>query len=82
MNMDEIAKSIVEKYIRKRNNEHDKDSKIDIYIVWKCKTLQNWKYLISTDIPDGRYYELTYNGDKKEWYFDVYKKMENGVIPL
>lgn len=80
MNMDEIAKSIVEKHIRNRNNEHDK--KIDIYIVWKCKTLQNWKYLISTDIPDGMYYELTYNGDKQEWYLDVYKKMENRVIRL
>ena len=68
MNMDEVAKSIVEQYIRKRNNEHDKKIKIDVYIVWKCKTLQNWKYLISTDISDGMYYELTYNGDKQEWY--------------
>ena len=82
MNMDEVAKSIVEQYIRKRNNEHDKKIKIDVYIVWKCKTLQNWKYLISTDISDGMYYELTYNGDKQEWYLDAYKKMENKVIPL
>ena len=82
MNMDEVAKSIVEQYIRKRNTEHDKKIKIDVYIVWKCKTLQNWKYLISTDISDGMYYELTYNGDKQEWYLDAYKKMENRVIPL
>ena len=27
------------------------------------------------------YYELTYNGDKKEWYLDAYKKFENRVIP-
>jgi hypothetical protein len=27
------------------------------------------------------YYELTYNGDKKEWYLDAYKKFENNVIP-
>jgi len=26
------------------------------------------------------YYELTYNGDKKEWYLDAYKKFENVVI--
>jgi hypothetical protein len=26
------------------------------------------------------YYELTYNGDKKEWYLDVYRKFENVVI--
>lgn len=27
------------------------------------------------------YYELTYNGDMKEWYLDAYKKFENVVIP-
>jgi hypothetical protein len=27
------------------------------------------------------YYELTYNGDKKEWYLDAYKKFENVVVP-
>ena len=26
------------------------------------------------------YYELTYNGDKKEWYLDAYKKFENVVV--
>ena len=26
------------------------------------------------------YYELTYNGDKKELYLDAYKKFENKVI--
>lgn len=27
------------------------------------------------------YYEMTYNGDKEEWYLDAYKKFENRVIP-
>ena len=26
------------------------------------------------------YYEMTYNGDRKEWYLDAYKKFENVVI--
>lgn len=52
------------------------------YIVWKCKTLQNWKYLMSTDLHDGMYYEVTYNGDKQEWYLDAYKKFENRCIPM
>ena len=26
------------------------------------------------------YYELTYNGDKEEWYLDAHKKFENRVI--
>lgn len=51
----------------------------NVYIVWFCKTLQNFKALVSTDIEDGMYYEVTYNGDKKELYLDAYKKQENVV---
>ena len=53
----------------------------DIYIVWYCKTLQNWKALVSTNRADGLYYECTYNGDKKQLYLDVYTKIENVCIP-
>ena len=49
----------------------------DVYVVWSCKTLQNNKALLSTNVRDGMYYELTYNGDKGELYFDAYKKWEN-----
>lgn len=53
----------------------------DIYVVWWCKTLQNWKALVSTTLPDGMYYEVTYNGDKHETYLDAYKKFDNVCIP-
>lgn len=49
----------------------------DVFVVWSCKTLQNNKALLSTTISNGMYYEVTYNGDKKEIYFDAYKKWEN-----
>lgn len=49
----------------------------DVYTVWYCKTLQNQKALLSTAVPDGMYYELTYNGDKNELYMDAYKKFQN-----
>ncbi len=52
----------------------------DIYVVWSVKVLQNWKALISTTLPDGMYYELTYNGDKDELYLDAYKKFDNAKI--
>lgn len=52
----------------------------DVYVVWSVKVLQNWKALISTTLPDGMYYELTYNGDKNELYLDVYKKFDNVKI--
>lgn len=52
-------------------------SKDNVYVVWYSKTLQNAKALLSTPLPDGMYYEVTYNGDKNEIYFDAYKKFEN-----
>ena len=54
----------------------------DVYVVWCCKTLQNNKALLSTTISDGMYYEITYNGDKNEIYFDAYKKWKNSKITL
>lgn len=57
-------------------------SEQEIYVVWCCKTLQNNKALLSTTVNDGMYYELTYNGDKKELYLDAYKKAENVCYTL
>lgn len=54
----------------------------DVFIVWSCKTLQNNKAMVSTTVSDGMYYELTYNGDKKELYLDAYKKWENKCIKV
>lgn len=78
--MDDKALSIVIEYIRDHLDKSDPAPEFTVYIVWKCKTLQNWKYLISSGLYDGMYYELTYNGDLKEWYLDAYKKFENKVI--
>lgn len=74
------AKLIVEDYILKHLDPADNVPSFEIYIVWKCKALQNWKFLISTSLYDGMYYELTYNGDKREWYLDAYKKFQNMCI--
>ena len=71
-----IAKNYIEEHLDRSVARHD----FDVYIVWKCKTLQNWKYMLSSTLPDGMYYELTYNGDKKEWYLDAYKMVENKVV--
>ena len=78
--MDSEAIMIVEDYVLQHLDKGVKEPKFEVYIVWKCKALQNWKYLISTDLYDGMYYEMTYNGDKKEWYLDAYKKFENRRI--
>lgn len=52
----------------------------DVYVVWFCKTLQNWKALVSTNVSDGMYYEVTHNGDENETYVDVYKKWDNFCV--
>ena len=79
--MDFKVKEIVTAYILEHLDATDEVPQFEVFTVWKAKVLQNWKYLLSSTIPDGMYYELTYNGDKDEWYLDAYKKFENRVIP-
>lgn len=78
--MDERAIEIVRNYIMEHLDKSDTVPPFDVYTVWKCKALQNWKYLISSTLNDGMYYEVTRNGDKGEWYLDTYKKFQNVVI--
>lgn len=78
--MDLTAIRIVRAYITEHLAVSDKVPIFEVFIVWKCKTLQNWKFMISSTLEDGMYYELTYNGDKDEWYLDAYKKWENRVV--
>ena len=79
---------LVKKTVADYTNEHlDKtDGKQigteDVFVVWYCKTLQNWKALASTTMFDGMYYEITINGDKQELYLDAYKKFENRAIKV
>ena len=78
--MDNKALEIVRNYIVERLDKSDPAVEFEMYTVLKAKILQNWKYLISSTLFDGMYYELTFNGDKNEWYLDAYKKFENRVI--
>lgn len=80
----EKSKRLVAEY----SNQHldvtdgNKINTDEVYVVWSTKVLQNNKALLSTPLPDGMYYEVTYNGDKNEIYFDAYKKFENRKIDL
>ena len=78
--MDKTAIKIVTDYIMEHLDKSDPAPVFEVYTVWKAKALQNWKYLLSSTLYDGMYYELTYNGDKGEWYLDAYKKFENRVV--
>lgn len=75
-----MARLEVNKYVLDHLDKSEPIPEYDVFVVWSCKTLQNHKALISTTLPDGMYYECTYNGDKEEMYFDAYKKFENFVV--
>ena len=76
----DFARLEVDKYVRKYLDKSEAIPDFEVFVVWSCKTLQNYKALISTTLPDGMYYECTYNGDKNEMYLDAYKKFENKKI--
>lgn len=80
--MQEKAKQIVVDYSNSHVDKTDcnKITLKNVYVVWFAKTLQNWKALVSTNVSDGMYYEITHNGDKNETYVDVYKKWENFTV--
>ena len=72
----EEARKIIAKYLG--------CSEEQVYCVWSCKTLQHIKGLFSSDVANakGLYWEVTYNGIKKELYVDRYHKEENKAIKI
>lgn len=78
----QTCKDLVKEYAIEHLNKTDEIPNFNVYVVWSCKTLQNSKALLSTDLKDGMYYECTRDGDKKKIYFDAYKKFENKAINI
>lgn len=69
-------KKLVDWY--KKNRPSVQIDTSNVFVVWSCKTLQNYKCLVSTTFSgDGIYAEYTFNGDKQELYEDVYIKLTN-----
>lgn len=79
-NYQDRAKKILEVYIESQLDSQSHKPSYEIFVVWFSKTLQNWKCLLSTTLPDGMYYELTHDGDKGQTYVDPYKKVGNTII--
>lgn len=79
----EKAKHAVVDYFNSQADSTDKNGRItadEVFVVWLVKALQNNKALLSTTVPDGMYYEFTWNGDKNEGYLDAYKKWKNVLV--
>lgn len=61
-----VCKRKLVEWYHKNRPEVDIDMS-NVFVVWSCKTLQNYKCLASTTISgDGIYAEYTFNGDKQE----------------
>lgn len=83
MQSDEFIKiskrKIAEDFYKKDSKFIDED---EVLLIWFCKTIQNWKGIFTTTFPDGKIFEVTYNGDKKELYIDEYIKSKKLVYDL
>lgn len=53
-----------------------------VYVVWFAYVLGCWKALCSTDVPDGRYYEVTYSKEKDIAFVDTYVKVTNQEVEI
>lgn len=80
-NREHKAKSLAYGVVKSMYDTPVEMSLDDVHIVWFCKTLKNWKALITFHMPKPPFVEVTYNGDDEETYIDVYKKIENVRIP-
>lgn len=80
----DFARQAVADYWNEKNDTTNEVSitKDDVFLTWYAKELQNQKAMLSTNQPDGTYFELTLNGDRQEAYLDVYKTWENRVIKI
>lgn len=81
----DIAKDLVYQVVKRDLEDLDRHGTFghdEVYIVWFAFVLGSWKALVSTSLPDGRYYEVTYNSLKKEAYIDSYVKTEQFQVAI
>ncbi len=78
----EKAKALVRDYAEKHLRNSDAPPEFEVFVVWNAYILGNVKALLATTLFDGMYYEVTYNKEKNEIYFDAYRKVENRKVEL
>ena len=78
----QYAKDLVHNYICEHWDKTQESIDFDVYITWYCYELGHNKALLTSTLPDGMYYEVTFNSNKNEIYLDAYKKLENKCFEL
>ena len=59
--MNKKVSEFVRKYVEEHLDKSDPKQEFEVFVVWQCYILGNAKWLLSTTLPDGMYYEVTYN---------------------
>ena len=80
----EKTRWLVFNYIKSRLEKTDTHvifSIDEVYVVTFSYVLGNWKAMVSTTLPDGMYYEVTYYSERKVTFLDAYKKWDDVEIP-
>ena len=74
-----VALKLVERNVQDTRNKsvYPCGINFELAVVWQCWILGNMKFLITSDLPDGKYYEVTYNAEMEEFYLDVYVRVHN-----
>lgn len=78
--MTDMAIDMVYDYACEHLDKSDGEVSFKVFVVWQCHILGHKKWLLSTTLNDGMYYEVTFNSAKNEFYLDAYKKFENRCI--
>ena len=79
-----IARALVFNYVREHLDPTDgtKFEFDDVYVVSFAYVMGNYKCLLSTTLPDGMYYEVTYDRDRCLAYLDVYKRFDHKEVAV
>lgn len=80
MNRIDEFKKIILGYYHENVEGGDVVTEENVFVVWSCKTLQNYKAIIAVAFKDERLFEVTYDGDKCRTYLDVYEKKDKAII--
>jgi hypothetical protein len=81
-----IARALVFDYVKEHLDPSDKVVPElgfdDIYLVSFTYVTGSWKALISTTLPDGMYYEVTFDASKGVAYIDAYKRFDHKEVAV
>lgn len=73
--MDEELYDKALRYVQ-RYLETSENTASNLKVTWFCKTLDNWKAIVSDISKGGDFYEVTYSGGNKDTNIDVYLKKD------